>query len=196
MNSVYTHQITDENNNTLPWFTYPTIEYLAQLDLSDKTVFEWGSGNSSSYFSRNCKKVISVENNVEWYNIGINNKRENQELFFANNKEEYINYIKNFDKFDIILIDGDFRQDCALLAAKFLNKTGIIIFDNSNWYVDSCSLLRNNNFIQIDFHGMGPLNKYAWTTTIFFSRKYDFNPIDNYQPKKPIGGNLIFNHNE
>ena len=47
MNSIYTHLLVNENNEPIPWFTYPSIQYLDQLDLSEKTIFEWGSGNSS-----------------------------------------------------------------------------------------------------------------------------------------------------
>ncbi len=49
----YGHKLTRAkgipvNNNAkpLPWFTYPAIEYLNQLDLSSCAIFEWGCGNS------------------------------------------------------------------------------------------------------------------------------------------------------
>jgi 16S rRNA G966 N2-methylase RsmD len=195
MNSIYTHLLVNENNEPIPWFTYPSIQYLDQLDLSEKTIFEWGSGNSSLYFSRLCKNIISVENNFEWFNHVNNNKKNNQEVFYTKNKDEYISHIHKFQKFDIIVIDGDYRHDCSLESIKCLKDNGLIIFDNSNWYVESCDFLRNNNLIQVDMHGMGPINDYGWTTTLFFKRGYDFEPLGNTQPKKPIGGNLIYNCN-
>ena len=37
----------DKIGGPLPWYTYPAIEYIKQLDLTNKVVFEWGCGNSS-----------------------------------------------------------------------------------------------------------------------------------------------------
>jgi hypothetical protein len=34
----------DKNGNPIPWFTYPAIEYLNCLDLSECLVFEYGMG--------------------------------------------------------------------------------------------------------------------------------------------------------
>ncbi len=31
---------------TIPWYTYPAIEYLLSIDLSEMDVFEYGCGNS------------------------------------------------------------------------------------------------------------------------------------------------------
>src|SRR2546423_6005291 len=40
----------DAAGNPLPWITYPAIEFLKQLDLSDKTVFEYGCGGGAPLF--------------------------------------------------------------------------------------------------------------------------------------------------
>jgi hypothetical protein len=40
---------TDKNGEPVPWFTYPTIEYLNHLDLSECSVFEYGMGYSTLY---------------------------------------------------------------------------------------------------------------------------------------------------
>jgi len=59
----------DKNGNPIPWFTYPAIEYLNNLDLSDLKVFEYGSGFSTLYWSKRCKYVVSVEHDEEWFNL-------------------------------------------------------------------------------------------------------------------------------
>src|SRR5262249_26730817 len=53
----------DASGNPLPWITYPAIEYLRQLDLSDKAVFEYGCGGSTIFWSRVARRVDSVEDN-------------------------------------------------------------------------------------------------------------------------------------
>jgi len=47
----------------------------------------------------------------------------------------------------------------------------MVIFDNSDWYPKTIEFLRNTlDWIEVDFHGFGPINDYTWTTTIFINR--------------------------
>ena len=107
----------DKNNNPLPWYTYPAVEYLKQLDYSQKTVFEYGSGNTSIFWSKLAKKVISVEDNNDWYKKVRQNldtyKLENCELKFIPDKEHYVKKILKHENFDLIIIDGRHRFECA-----------------------------------------------------------------------------------
>lgn len=177
----------DKEGNPLPWYTYPAIEYLNQLDLSNKLIFEWGSGNSSIYFAKRSKQVISIEDNEEWYKKNQNKKSFNQEIVFTS-EDMYISYISNFEKkFDIIIIDGKYRSECAKAAPNHLAEGGIIILDNSDWYKNTAKYLRAQNYIQVDFHGFGPVNQYNWTTSFFFDRRFNFTTKDNIQPFNPIG---------
>jgi hypothetical protein len=34
----------DKDNNPIPWFSYPAIDFLSQLNFSEKEVFEFGCG--------------------------------------------------------------------------------------------------------------------------------------------------------
>ena len=87
-------------------------------------------------------------------------------------------------KFDIIIIDGVFRQDCAMEVEKNLNlESGIVILDNSDWYAETAKFLRSSmDMIQVDFHGFGPINNYTWTTSLFFTRGVMMNPKNKIQP--------------
>ena len=60
--STIQYSSVDKDNNPIPWYTYPAIEYLKQLDFSEKSIFEYGSGNSTIFWSKVAKSVISVEN--------------------------------------------------------------------------------------------------------------------------------------
>jgi len=169
----------------IPWYTYPAIEFLNQFDFSDKKVFEFGSGNSSFYWSDKCLSLISIEHDQNWFNKIKNNIRSNQRLFLRKNKDEYRKSINSFEtKFDIIIIDGVFRHDCSMQVKKNLNlESGIVILDNSDWYAETAKFLRNSlNMIQIDFHGFGPINSYTWTTSLFLTRGVMMNPKNKIQP--------------
>jgi len=184
--------LINEEGTKLPWFTYPAIEYLRQLDMSDKKVFEWGCGSSSLFFANRCCSIISIEHNISWYEKIIKGKPDNLTVLHIDNTlDDYYLCINKHDKFDIIVVDSENRKKCCEQAINKLKSGGIIIFDNSNWFVDACNYLRGTGLIQVDFHGNGQSNAYAWTTSVFFTRDFDFLPKDNTQPMKPIGGTLF-----
>lgn len=178
----------DRNGNPIPWYTYSAIEYLEQLDFREKRVYEYGAGNSSIFWAKRAKSVISIENNQDWYLRIQNNQKLNQKIIFIEEEKEYINSIlKSKNKYDLIIIDGDFRFACAKAAIKCLEKGGFIILDNSDWYPETSKLIRESGLIQIDFKGMGPINYYNWTTSIFLHRDINLSPRSQVQPESSIG---------
>lgn len=193
-NTIKSGNCFDKNHEPLPWYTYPAIEYLQQLDFRNQTIFEYGCGNSSIFWAERALKIISVEDDGQWYNIILKAKKENQELIFAKDKTEYIDSINISGlKYDVIIIDGNYRYDCAVIAVNYLKKGGIIIFDNSDWFPKSIQYLKQQNLIQIDFSGFGPVNNYTWSTTIFFDREFNMNHLVSNNNLHPIGG---LNYNE
>lgn len=50
LKSFKTKMPIDAKGNPVPWYTYPAIEFLEQLDFTNKIVLEYGSGNSSLYW--------------------------------------------------------------------------------------------------------------------------------------------------
>jgi hypothetical protein len=191
----YGHKLTrekgiplDRNERPLPWFTYPAIEYLDQLDLSNCNIFEWGLGNSSLFFAERAKKVFSIEHNLQWFDIIQHKKLANNNIFIEEDNTKYVNRISVFDiKFDIIIIDGKEREACADICYLYLTQDGLIILDNSDRNPDIAEKFRKLDFLQIDMHGFGPVNNYTWTTSFFFKRTARFKPKEN-QPTIPIGG--------
>src|SRR5258705_3177616 len=85
----------------LPWYTYPSIEYLQQLDFSARHVFEFGAGNGSQFWAQRAKSVTSVEHDPEWFGIVEQRKRPNQTLLLHQNLETYAlaiaTFARNFD---------------------------------------------------------------------------------------------------
>jgi len=182
--SIKNSSSINEKGEPIPWYTYPAIEFLNQFDFSTEKVFEYGSGSSSLYWSEKCLSLISIEHDQDWFNKIKNNIKSNQKLFLRKNKDEYVQSINEFEsEFDILIIDGVYRQDCAKEVKNKLNReSGIVILDNSDWYAGTAEFLRDSmDMIQVDFHGFGPINDYTWTTSIFFTRKIIMNP-KNKQP--------------
>ena len=182
----------DKNNNKIPWYTYPAIEYLNNLDFTQKSIFEYGSGNSSIYWSNRAKDLITIEHDKDWHEKTkkelIKSAPINNKIILKKDNAIYENTIVETNrKFDVIIIDGIRREKCSKIIAEYLNENSeegfMIIFDNSDWYKNTSKYLREElNLIEIDFHGFGPINNYTWTTSIFLSRNFNFKPLDNIQP--------------
>jgi hypothetical protein len=181
----------DRDGNPIPWLTYPTIEYLQQLDLSDKTIFEYGAGSSTLFWAKRAKQVITVENDPEWYRRISSLVPENVKLILVENKEDYSRAIYRFpEKFDIILVDGFAgfpRYDCAVAALAQLASDGFIILDNSEWHEETSRLLREADLLEVDMAGFSPTNRYTSTTSFYFRRTVNLKPKYARQPIHNIG---------
>jgi len=187
-NTIKKWDCIDIYGNKIPWYTYPTVEFLNTFDFSEKSIFEFGSGNSSAYWAKKAKCVISIEHDKEWFEKVNSSLNDNQTLLYRENSEDYEKSILDFDKkFDVIIIDGIRRLECSKIIEQHLNRESmegsIVILDNSDWFRETSKYLREKlDLIEIDFHGFGPINDYTWTTSVFITRNFRFKPIDNIQP--------------
>lgn len=186
LNSLRLTKPVDQSGNPLPWFSYPAIDFLKQLDLSEKTVFEWGAGQSTLFWATRAKRVVSVESDVEWYSYLKSQLPSNCDLVHSRPENQF--YVRTIDdyaeQFDILVIDGtDYgRAPSSAIARQHLKRGGIVILDNSDQCPQSAKILREANFIQVDFAGFCPGAGYAQTTSIFFDREYSFSSTNGVQP--------------
>ena len=56
----------------IPWIVFEAKEWLDIHLRDDMSVFEWGSGGSTLYFSKKVKNIVSVEHNKIWYDEVLN----------------------------------------------------------------------------------------------------------------------------
>jgi hypothetical protein len=186
-----TQTCIDKNGNPIPWYTYPAIEYLSQLDFSNKEVFEYGVGNSSLFWANRAKQVTSVEHNREWFLKVAGSRFQNQAVVLLENQREYVDSVLEGQGYDVIVIDGICRYDCARVAAGRVREGGLIILDNSDWYPNTAKLLREAGFIQVDFSGLGPINYYTWTTSLFIAREISIQAESEIQPQPSIASLIL-----
>ena len=171
--SFKTKQAIDNNGNPIPWLTYPFMKFIENRLDNEMSVFEYGSGNSTIWFSERVKEIVSVENDEGWFEIVKLKLPKNAKVVYRKLEyhgkyaEEIANYNK---KFDIIIIDGRDRNYCAELAVKYLNDSGVVFFDNANLqiYVNGVNYLHKNGFKQIDFWGISPVTPHSTCTSLFY----------------------------
>ena len=176
----------DKSGEPIPWYTYPSIEYLSKIDFSNLNIFEYGCGHSSLYWNKRGANVMSVDHDRNWVEKIMPLVPENR-LLYRSEKKQYVYAIKEFDSpIDVLVIDGIHRNECAYISIPLLQQHSLVILDNSDWFPTVSEFLKSMGFFPIDFNGFGPINHYCWTTSLFF-RDFSFWVTKHAQPI-PIGG--------
>ncbi|MDB9483039.1 hypothetical protein PN476_10470, partial [Dolichospermum circinale CS-537/05] len=172
LNSLYSGKPLNQEAKPIPWYTYPAIEFIENKIYSDFRVFEYGSGNSSLWWSKRVTQVISIENDANWFNYIKENMPSNVELYLIEDDLEYASAILQYEDhlFDVIIVDGSNRNQCAEFAISKVKDQGFIIFDNTDdhRHAPGVEKLQASGFIRIDFYGMIPSYLYKNCTSIFF----------------------------
>jgi hypothetical protein len=182
-----THRPVDNLGNALPWFTYPAIEYLKRFECREWRIFEYGAGQSTAYWSGRGATVSSVEHNEQWFTEIEKQQLANSRIVHRTDPQSYAGAIRQGDtKYNVIVIDGVWREVCAEVCVEFLCDDGFLILDNSDWYHEAAAKIRKRGFLEVSFSGFGPVNDYTWTTSLFFKGPTGIQR--DLAPPDPIGG--------
>jgi predicted O-methyltransferase YrrM len=176
--------VDDSCNLIFPWYTKNALEKLKTIIGPETTVFEWGGGASTVWYAYNAKHVDTLESNNTWANdvkkyLDGHEKtnytmcsietplsaRENHP-----NKDEYLAYITTLGKkWDVIAIDGSYRQDALDISVEYLNPGGVLIFDN--WLQDTSGypdLANKDKFLAYEHDIFGHPGRPEWHTAFFY----------------------------
>lgn len=171
--SVKENRCVDLSGNSLPWLTYPAIEFLKKRVRKNMSVFEYGCGESTYWWAGMVNEVISVEHDREWYEKIRKKLPKNVSLSYVklDYDGDYSKMVSKYaNRFDIIVIDGRDRINCAMNALIALKPCGIIIWDNSDRieYEEGFDFLYKNGFRKIEFVGLAPIWNIKQETGIFY----------------------------
>ena len=170
----------DREGAPLPWFTYPAISVLAPRISASLRVFEYGAGNSTRWWAARVAAVRSVENDAQWTQLLAPQLPSHAQLLFAaldgdDGGQSYVDgatiaAAADGAPFDVIVIDGRERNRCVAASLRSLSERGVIVWDNSERerYASGLQIVTDAGFRRLDLHGMGPVNPYAWCTTILY----------------------------
>ena len=163
----------DQDNKPIPWVTYSFIDFIKYRLSPIHSVFEFGSGNSTYFYAKYARKVVSVEHDKEWYDKIIESKPENAELIFCEliRDGEYCRTpVRLGEKFDIIIVDGRDRVNCCKQAVNAVSANGVIVLDDSerDFYEEGINFLETNGFKQLSFSGISPGLFYNKSTSVFY----------------------------
>jgi len=188
LRSVAAGECLDARGQPVPWYTYPAIEFLSQLSFEGRTVFEYGSGNSTLFWCARAGRVVSVEHDELWYTKMRSRIPSNCELILAGTADEYVQTIsRTNEKFDVIVVDGQVRLRCAQAAFPHLKDDGLVVLDNSDWFPETSKVLRDAGLIEIDMSGFAPINHYTHTTSLYLRRDVNLTSRERRRPVPGIG---------
>lgn len=157
----------------IPWMNYNMVSFLEQRLTKNLSLFEYGSGNSTLFFAKRVKDVISVENNKKWYEYCSDKKPENVKLIFCESDEngEYAKTIINQErKFDVVIVDGEDRVNCMIIARDFLTPSGVIILDDTQGSTNNAGIenLLEHGFRRLDLEGVKAGGVRFYQSTILY----------------------------
>jgi hypothetical protein len=164
--SAWTLESVGPGGVPVPWYTYPALQWLAQLRFDDVAVLEFGSGNSSRWWASKAASLTAIEDDPEWYAKLAPTLPGNVDYRL---RTDPVDYASPEGRYGVVVVDGSHRYDCAQSAVAAVQPGGMIILDNSDWHPGTARLLRDAGFVQIDFIGPGPINPYPWATSAFMA---------------------------
>lgn len=136
-----------------PWITPTAYDVLDSFLRKSDVGLEFGSGRSTIWFARRVARLTSVESDPEWHRrvkerlAAEHLSNVDSHLFPGpevpgqGNQSEYAAVAKRFapNSLDFVLVDGLYRDACALLSLDKIRPGGLLIIDNVNWFLPSGS---------------------------------------------------------
>ena len=156
-----------------PWFNYGFVSFLERRVRPDMAVFEYGAGYSTLWWQNQVSKVFSVDNDLNWVNHLKEEISANVDLRFiaVETGGLYCQAARDIDiLFDVIVVDGRDRVNCAKVAVEKLKPDGVIIFDNSqrDYYREGIEEIKSKGFKEIQFSGIASMTYVESFTSILY----------------------------
>lgn len=169
-----------------PWIVPEALDLIKEKIKSYWQVFEWGSGGSTVFWSKQCKRLYSVEHNPTWIARTSQMMTDHQcpdnwtlKYIIRTEDADLAPDEKPFDKyadailthpdesFHLIYVDGEAscRERCIANSVSKLKPKGILLLDNSNWYKDKTGWTKWD-FVAKDLKWVGQEKTFDWWTTI------------------------------
>jgi GT-D fold-like domain/Methyltransferase domain len=171
--SYKTKSAIDAEGRPLPWYRYAAIDFLEERARPEHSVFEFGCGNSTLWWSERTQSVTSVEHHPDWARKIAAAAPDNVEILEVELEPDgrYCRTPLRLDrKFDVLIVDGRDRVNSALKSLPALAPHGVIIWDDSHRrrYRHGLSALQKKGFKRIRFTGLGPIGPEAGETSVLY----------------------------
>jgi len=160
----------DSDGNSIPWYSYPAIDFLNGKLPRDLKVFEYGSGESSLWWADRTDRVTTVEHDREWAEHVRSKAPGNLRVVHHPDPEPYVRESQQQDaEFDVVIIDGERRPACFEPAVRSLSDQGVLIVDDAHWdHIRNEKLIEREAFKSLPFYGPQALDASETCTEILY----------------------------
>jgi hypothetical protein len=186
-----------QGGEPLPWYTYPCIDFLRFRDFAGRSVLEFGGGQSTLWWARRAKEVVTFEGDPAWYETlrdrvpqNVNLQRVTLQTADACDSEvrSQLARLPN-QKYDVVVVDGLHRFKMIDLAMEVVADDGFILVDNADAYAYWKRFL-GTDMSRVDFFGYAPGVVLPHCTSIYF-RPSCFVVSNNYPVQSPLKSHAL-----
>lgn len=109
-----------------------------RLPRPNSRILEFGSGMSTVWYAKHARSVVSIEDYEPWHQkvnaLFEERGTRNVDYRFVTDREDYARLPPGVsdEGFDVIIIDGSYRDDCARTAVEVVRPGGAIYLDNAD----------------------------------------------------------------
>ena len=132
----------DRHGKEVPWYTAPAVSALAEWDLSNKSVLEFGGGSSTVWWAAHAKTVTCVESNALWTErirqTLASEGTDGKVTLIVASAPPKAEFAGHREKFDIVAVDDGTgigpsgRVENYFIGLDLIANDGLIIIDNSD----------------------------------------------------------------
>jgi len=178
--SAFKMSAVASDGSPVPWYTYPLIDFLRFRDFSDKHVLEFGGGQSTLWWATKASSVSTLEGDKDWYQKIEQTMPSNVDLRYVTmvSREDNVAAVKaelndiDINQYDIIVIDGLYRENMIDIALEYIARGGIIICDNAEGY-GFADGFKESGLKRVDFFGNAPGVVLPSCSSIYFDQHAD-----------------------
>lgn len=173
--SALKQRAVSKNGEPLPWYSYPSIDFLKHRNYQNKIILEFGGGQSTLWWAKIAKHVVTLEGDKQWYEKIKEKIQKNVDLCHVSMacKEQNIKNVtdylasKEYSKYDVIIIDGLYRYEMIKIALAYMQEDGLIICDNAEGF-GFYEGFKASGLSRVDFFGNAPGVLLPHATSIYF----------------------------
>jgi len=120
----------------MPAFTFPALDFVRERIRPGFEVLEWGSGASTVWFHRQGCTITSIEHDPRWHEKVGAFLAPPSVVLLRELGAEYVRPVSSIAKFNLIVIDGRSRSECATYVtsqiAEGRHSPGlVVVFDDT-----------------------------------------------------------------
>jgi hypothetical protein len=148
---------------------------LRARDFGDRTILEFGGGQSTFWWAERSRHVLTFEADEEWYAALRPRIPSNVDLVLVTgaSRAAQVQEVRTqigSSRFDVIVIDGLYREDMCAVAQSAVSVDGCIVADDSEGF-EIFERMRASRLSRVDFYGYQPGVSLPHCTSVFYTER-------------------------